>query len=88
MSFEAGFMFAFFGSTPIGATIGTLIGAAASVLNYRVRKNGQSHSSRKMKESKSEGLTNCYTETISSHLQCRVIDKCTGDKKDRSCAKE
>lgn len=33
-SLEAGFMFAFFGSAPMGATIGALIGAVASVLSY------------------------------------------------------
>lgn len=38
LSLEAGFMFAFFGSTPIGAIIGIFIGAAASVLSYTLRK--------------------------------------------------
>lgn len=43
LSFEAGFLFAFFGSTPVGATIGTLVGAVAAVLDYRVRKKGWCH---------------------------------------------
>lgn len=34
LSLEAGYMFAFFGSTPVGAVIGMFIGAGASVLNY------------------------------------------------------
>lgn len=34
LSLEAGFMFAFFGSTPLGATIGAAVGAVASVLSY------------------------------------------------------
>ena len=38
LSLEAGFMFAFFGSTPVGATIGAAIGAVASVLTYIIRK--------------------------------------------------
>ncbi len=38
LSLEAGFMFAFFGSTPVGATIGAAIGAVASALAYIIRK--------------------------------------------------
>jgi len=38
LSLEAGFMFAFFGSTPVGATIGTTIGAVTSALTYIIRK--------------------------------------------------
>ena len=38
LSLEAGFMFAFFGSTPVGATIGTTIGAVTSALTYIFRK--------------------------------------------------
>ena len=38
LSLEAGFIFAFFGSTPVGATTGAAIGAVASVLTYIIRK--------------------------------------------------
>ncbi|MFQ6052568.1 MAG: hypothetical protein ACE5K4_12885 [Candidatus Hydrothermarchaeota archaeon] len=38
LSLEAGFMFAFFGSTPVGAIMGAAIGAAASVITYIIRK--------------------------------------------------
>lgn len=31
---RVGFMFAFYGSTPVGATMGALIGAVASVVSY------------------------------------------------------
>jgi len=42
LSLEAGFMFAFFGSAPVGATMGTLIGAVASVLSYTTRHSQES----------------------------------------------
>ena len=38
LSLEAGFMFAFFGSTPVGAIVGVAIGAVASALTYIIRK--------------------------------------------------
>ena len=38
LSVEAGFMFAFFGSTPAGAIIGVAIGTVASILSYIIRK--------------------------------------------------
>lgn len=37
LALEAGFMFAFFGSTPLGAVLGAAIGAMASVLKYMIR---------------------------------------------------
>jgi len=40
LSLEAGFMFAFFGSTPVGAIVGVAIGAVASALTYIIRKTG------------------------------------------------
>jgi len=38
LSLGAGFIFAFFGSTPVGATIGAATGAVASVLTYIIRR--------------------------------------------------
>ncbi|MCK5562706.1 hypothetical protein KAI30_00920 [Candidatus Bathyarchaeota archaeon] len=38
LSLEAGFAFAFFGSTPVGAAIGAAVGAVVSVINYVIRK--------------------------------------------------
>jgi len=38
LSLEAGFVFAFFGSTPVGATIGAAIGTVASALTYIIQK--------------------------------------------------
>jgi hypothetical protein len=34
LSFEAGYVFAIFGSTPVGAMIGAVIGVGISVLSY------------------------------------------------------
>jgi hypothetical protein len=38
LSLEAGPVFAFFGSTPVGATIGAAIGTVASALTYIIQK--------------------------------------------------
>ncbi len=42
LSIEAGYFFAFFGSTPVGAIMGVLIGAVVSMLSYVVRKKKSS----------------------------------------------
>jgi len=54
LSLEAGFMFAFFGSTPVGATIGALIGTVASLLSYITRHSQESLNVEESKKTNSE----------------------------------